>query len=429
MAGQDIKMGQTIAEKILSKHAGKKLFAGDFAICKVDFSFSQDGTSGIVIDRLKELGIKKIATGYCLVIDHNVPSPNLGASAVHKKMRQFAAEHKQMLFDIGCGICHQLVPESGKILPGDLVLGADSHTTTYGALGVFSSGVGSTDLAITLASGKNWFRVPETIKIVIKGKIPKGVYAKDIILYIIGDLKADGATYKAIEFYGPVIDRLDMDGRFTMCNMLVEMGAKCGFMPVDKKTLQWIKRYNIGKKKFAAVVADKDARYALVKEYDISKLAPVVSKPHSPDNIAYVDELRDIEIDQAFIGTCTNGRLEDLKVAADILSGRRVAKGVRLIISCASQAIYLEALKRGFIKTFISAGGSVLPPSCGPCVGTCCGIPADNEKVISTANRNFKGRMGNPGAYIYLASPATVAASSLTGRITDPRIYIGKENH
>jgi len=424
MAKKNLNRAQTIAEKILSAHSGKKVYAGDFALCRVDFAFSQDGTSAIVIDRVKELGLKKIKTPYALVIDHNVPSPNQGASAVHQKMRVFAKEYNQDLYDIGCGICHQLVPESGKILPGDLVLGADSHTTTYGALGVFSCGVGSTDLAITLASGKNWFRVPETIKIIIKGKIPSGVYAKDIILHIIGDLRLDGATYKAIEFYGQAIEALDMDGRFTICNMLVEMGAKCGFMPVDKKTIAWLKRQNIGKRKIHPVLADKQARYCLIKEYDISKLEPLVSQPHSPDNIAKAKDLKEIKIDEAFIGTCTNGRLEDLKVASKILKGRKVAKHVRLLISCASQDIYLQALKLGLIQTFIRAGAAVLPPGCGPCVGTCSGIPADGEKVISTANRNFKGRMGNPYAFIYLASPATVAASSLEGRITDPRRYV-----
>ncbi|MDD5044627.1 MAG: 3-isopropylmalate dehydratase large subunit [Candidatus Omnitrophica bacterium] len=415
-------MGKTIAEKILSKHAKKDLSAGDFAICDVDFCFSQDGTSSIVIDRVKELGVDKLKCDYCMVIDHNAPSPTQGASGVHKRMRGFTSEYNTTLYDIGCGICHQVVPESGKVLPGDLVLGADSHTTTYGALGVFSSGVGSTDLAIALATGRNWFRVPETIKIIVKGKVPKGVFAKDIILYIIGNLRADGATYKAVEFYGPVIDGLEMDGRFTICNMLVEMGAKCGFMPVDGKTISWLKKHCT--RRVSAVTADKDAHYSLVKEYDISKLKPMVSKPHTVDNTVSVDEAKGIKINEAFLGTCTNGRLSDLKIAASIIKGKRVAKGVRFIVVCASQKIFLEALKLGIINTFIKAGAAVLPPGCGPCVGTYGGIPADGEVVISTANRNFKGRMGNPNAFIYLASPATVAASSIKGEISDPRKYI-----
>ncbi|MCM8763182.1 MAG: 3-isopropylmalate dehydratase large subunit [Candidatus Omnitrophica bacterium] len=417
-------MGKTIAEKILSKHAKKDLRAGDFAICDVDFCFSQDGTSGIVIERIKELGSKRLKCDFCMVIDHNAPSPNQGASLVHKKMRDFAQDYRVNLYDIGCGICHQVIPESGRILPGDLVLGADSHTTTYGALGIFSSGVGSTDLAITLATARNWFRVPETIKIVLKGKIPKGVFAKDIILYIIGDLKVDGATYKAIEFYGPVIHKLDMDGRFTISNMLVEMGAKCGFLPVDKKTILWLKKQGIKEEKIQPVVADKDARYALIKEYDVSKLEPMVARPHSPDNTAAIREVEGIKIDEAFLGTCTNGRLSDLKIAAQILKRKKVARGVKFIVVCASKKIFLEALKLGIINTFIQAGAAVLPPGCGPCVGTHGGIPADKEIVISTANRNFIGRMGNPAAFIYLASPATVVASAIEGKITDPRKYI-----
>jgi len=415
-------MGKTIAEKILSKHAKKDLSAGDFAVCDIDFCFSQDGTSAIVIDRVKELGVDKLKCDFCMVIDHNAPSPNQGASAVHKKMRIFTKDYDTKLYDIGCGVCHQVVPESGKVLPGDLVLGADSHTTTHGALGAFSSGVGSTDLAIALATGRNWFRVPQTIKIVLEGKLSKGVFAKDIILHIIGDLRADGATYKSVEFCGSAVDNLDMDGRFTICNMLVEMGAKCGFMPVDKKTVSWLKER--GAKRIEPVVADKDARYSLVKEYNVSKIKPVVSKPHTVDNTASIEEVKGTKINEAFLGTCTNGRLSDLKIAASIIKGKRVAKGVRFIVVCASEGIFLEALKLGIIDTFIKAGASVLPPGCGPCVGTHGGIPADGEVVISTANRNFKGRMGNPNAFIYLASPATVAASSIEGKIADPRKYI-----
>jgi len=415
-------MGKTIAEKILSKHAKKDLKAGDFAICNVDFCFSQDGTSAIVIDRVKELGVEKLKSDFCMVIDHNAPSPNQGASAVHKKMRWFSREYNTSLYDIGCGVCHQVVPESGKISPGKLILGADSHTTTYGALGAFSSGVGSTDLAIALATARNWFRVPETIKIIVKGKLPKGVFAKDIILHIIGDLRADGATYKAVEFSGPVIDNLDMDGRFTISNMLVEMGAKCGFMPVDEKAVSWLKAHGV--KNISAVKADKDARYSFVKEYDISKLKPQVAKPHTVDNTANVEKVKGRKINEAFLGTCTNGRLTDLKIAASILRGRKIAKGIRFIVVPASQAIFLEALRLGLINTFIKAGAAVLPPGCGPCVGTYGGIPADRDVVISSANRNFKGRMGNPNAFIYLASPATVVASGIEGKIADPRKYI-----
>jgi len=417
-------MSKTIAEKILSTHAGRSLKAGDFAICKIDFAFGQDGTSSIIIDRVKELGLPELKAKFCMVIDHSAPSPSEGVSRVHKKMRDFAQGYKSNLYDIGCGVCHQVIPESGEILPGDLVFGADSHTCTYGALGAFSTGVGSTDLAVTLATGRNWLKVPETIKIIVKGKIPKGIFAKDIILYIITDIGADGATYKAVEFCGPVIDQLDMDGRFTISNMVVEMGAKAGFMPVDKKTIAWLKPRVKGKRKIIPVVADKDAVYAKTLEYDISKLKPQVSCPHSVDSAVNADSLKDTVIQEAFLGTCTNGRLADLKIAAAVLKGKKVASGMRLIIAPSSRTIFQQALKLGLVDIFIKAGAVIVAPGCGPCVGTHNGIPADGEKVISTANRNFKGRMGNPSAFIYLASPATVAASAITGKISDPRKYL-----
>ncbi len=417
-------MGKTIAEKILSNHAGRNLSAGDLAICRVDFTFGQDGTSSIIIDRIKELAVTKLKTKFCMVIDHSAPSPNEGVSRVHKKMRQFAKDYKTELMDIGCGVCHQVIPESGHILPGNLILGADSHTCTYGALGAFSTGVGSTDLAVALASARNWFKVPETIKVIVKGKIPKGITAKDIILYIIGKIKADGATYMAVEFYGPAISKLDMDGRFTICNMVVEIGAKAGFMPVDKKTLDWLKLRSLKGKKIKPIVADSDATYAQVLEFDISKLKPQVSLPHNVDSAISVDKVKNIKINEAFLGTCTNGRMADLKLAANILKSRKVGQGVKLIVAPASRSILLQALKSGIIDTLVKAGAVVVAPGCGPCVGTHNGIPADGEIVISTANRNFKGRMGNPNAFIYLASPATVAASAIEGKITDPRKYL-----
>jgi len=417
-------MGKTIAEKILSSHAGKDLSAGDFAVCKVDFAFGQDGTSSIIIDRIREMKVPSLKTKFCMVIDHSAPSPSEGVSRIHKKMRVFSQEYDAFLYDVGCGVCHQVIPESGEVFPGDLVLGADSHTCTYGALGVFSTGVGSTDLAVTLANGKNWFKVPGSFKIIVKGTIPKGIFAKDIILHIIGDIGADGATYKSVEFSGPVIDKMDMDGRLTICNMLVEMGAKCGFMPVDEKTIAWFKDRGITGKKITPVTADPDAKYEKVLVYDISKLKPQVSCPHTVDNTTTVDKLKKVVIQEAFLGTCTNGRLQDLKVAAKILKSRKVAKGIKFIVAPASRQIYLDALKLGIVDTLVRAGAVIVAPGCGPCVGTHNGIPADGEIVISTANRNFKGRMGNPNAFIYLASPATVAATALTGKITDPRKYL-----
>jgi len=416
--------GKTIAEKILSAHAGKKLKAGDFAVCKIDFAFGQDGTSSIIIDRIKELGVKKLKTPFCMVIDHSAPSPSEGVSRVHAKMRRAACDYNTRLFDIGCGVCHQVIPESGEILPGDLVLGADSHTCTYGALGAFATGVGSTDLAIALAAGKNWFKVPATFKLKVTGKIPKGIFAKDIILYIIGKIKADGATYKALEFCGPVIDKLDMDSRFTVSNMVVEMGAKCGFMPQDKKTFDWLKKRVKSMRKIKPVEADNKACYEKTLEFDISGLQPQVSSPHQVDNAKTVNELKGVEISQAFLGTCTNGRLSDLKAAAAVLKSRKVAAGVKFIIAPASRAIFLEALKLGLVDIFIKSGAVIVSPGCGPCVGTHNGVPADGEAVISSANRNFLGRMGNPKAFIYLASPATVAASAIKGCIADPRQYL-----
>ncbi len=417
-------MGKTIAEKILSNHAGRDLKAGDIAICSVDFCFGQDGTSSIIIDSFRKLGVNKVfdKEAFAMVIDHSAPSPNIGVSEIHKKMRRFAQEFDVGLYDIGCGVCHQVIPQHGHVTCGDLVLGADSHTCTYGAINVFSTGVGSTDLAITLASGKNWFRVPETVKVVVKGKLPKGVYSKDVILSIIKDIGSNGATYKSIEFYGEVISAMSVDARFTMTNMAVEMGAKAGIMDADRKVLKWVKEHS-PRREARPVQADADAKYSVVKEYDISKISPQIAKPHTVDNVANVEELTDVGVNQAYLGTCTNGRYEDLEIAASIMKGNSVKSGVKFIIAPASREIYLKAARAGLIEIFIKSGCTVVGPGCGPCVGTHNGVPADNDVVISTANRNFKGRMGNPNAFIYLASPATVTASAINGRITDPRIY------
>jgi 3-isopropylmalate/(R)-2-methylmalate dehydratase large subunit len=417
-------MGKTIAEKILSQHAHRSLSAGDLSICDVDFCFGQDGTSLLIIEAFERLG-KKTVFGkekFAMVIDHNAPSPNASVSQIHKRMRDFARKFKVSLYDVGCGVCHQVIPESGHVSCGDLVIGADSHTCTYGALGAFATGVGSTDLAITLASGKNWFKVPESIKIIIKGKLPKGVYAKDVILYIIGKLGADGCTYKAVEFYGETVDSFSIESRFTIANMGVEMGAKVAIFPPDEKTKNWLKQHQI--RRYRAVYADKQAKYIKEEEFDVSQMEPVVAKPHTVDNVAPISELEGKPINQAFLGTCTNGRVEDLRIAAQILDGKKVAPQVKLIIAPCSRLVYLEAMQKGIISTLISCGATILSPGCGPCVGTHQGIPGDGEIVISTANRNFKGRMGNPSAFIYLASPATVAASSVTGKITDPRKFL-----
>lgn len=416
-------MGKTIAEKILSNHSGQDLKVGDIAICNVDFCFGQDGTSSIIIDSFKKLGVKQAfdKNKFYMIIDHSAPSPNVGVSVIHKKMRDFAKMLDVGMYDVGCGVCHQLVPQKGHVICGDLVLGADSHTCTYGAINVFSTGVGSTDLAITLASGKNWFRVPETIKVIVTGKLPKGVYSKDVILHIIKDIGSNGATYKAVEFYGDAISAMSVDARFTISNMAVEMGAKIGIMEADSKVLKWVAEHS--SKTPHPVTADPGARYAAVKKYDVSKLSPQVAKPHAVDNVADAEKLSDVKIDQAYLGTCTNGRLEDLEIAAAILKGKSVHPDVRFIVAPASREIFLQASRKGLIETFVKSGCSVVGPGCGPCVGTHNGVLADGEVAISTANRNFKGRMGNPNSFIYLASPATVAASALSGRISDPREF------
>lgn len=418
-------MGKTIIEKNLSLHAGKPLRAGEVSICAVDFCFSQDGTTSLVLDALAS--IKKdirFPRKYSMFIDHSAPSPNARVSAIHSRMRSFALRYGARCYDCGQGISHQLVIEDGYAYPGALILGADSHTSTAGALGAAAFGMGSTDLAVTLITGKNWFKVPQTYKIIIRGKIPRGVFSKDIILHVIHTLTANGATYKSVEFEGDVMHQLSLDARCTITNMTIEFGAKCGIIAPDKKTFSFLK--SIGVKKYRSLYADDDAGYEKIIEFDVSRLSPYIAKPHTVDNGARIEEVEGTVIHQAYLGTCTNGRLEDLAVAADIVGGRKVKKGVKLLVAPASQRIYAQALRKGIIKTLLDCGAIILPPGCGPCVGTHQGVPADGETVISTANRNFKGRMGNPAASIYLASPATVAASALRGVITDPRKYIKK---
>ena len=423
--------GKTISEKIFSSHCGKDVQAGDIAICKIDFSFGQDGTSSLIIDSFKKLGTKRVfnKNKFCMVIDHSSPSPSIGVSEIHKKMRLFAKDNKLKVFDIGCGVCHQVIPEAGCVFPGDLVIGADSHTCTYGALGVFSTGMGSTDLAIAISSGKNWFKVPETVKIILNGKTKKGVYSKDVILYIIGDLGADHCTYKAVEFSGDYIKNLSMDARFTITNMAIEMGAKAGIIEPDEVTIKYLRSVShtsqpVDRNRILKIKGDKDATYSEVIEYDVSKITPQIAKPHTVDNVTPIAKVKNIKIDEAFIGTCTNGRLEDLKIACSILKKRGVNRSVKMIVAPASKAIFEAAIKKGYIEQFIKAGACVVAPGCGPCVGTHNGVPSNGENVISSANRNFKGRMGNPDAFIYLASPATVTASAIEGKITDPRKYL-----
>ncbi len=417
-------MGKTIAEKILSLKSGQDARANDMVIADLDFVMGQDGTSPLAIKAFAEMEATKVfdQSKIAMVIDHSAPSPLEGVSGLHQQMRHFAEQQGILLYDIGDGVCHQLLPEQGHVVPGDLVIGADSHTCTYGAISAFSTGVGSTDLAAGLISGKLWFKVPETFKFVVNGTLPEGVYSKDLALYLIGDVSADGATYMAAEFVGEAIDGLSVEARFTISNMAIEMGAKAGLINADDKTEAWIKAHS--QRPYAPVKADADAVYQRVKEYDVSGLAPQVARPHTVDNVVPVSELAGVTIQQGVIGTCTNGRIEDLRIAAHILKGRKIARGVRLIVAPASRQVMLQAIREGLLEIFIEAGAAVVTPGCGPCVGTHNGIPSDLENVISTANRNFKGRMGNNKAFIYLGSPATVAASVLTGAISDPREFI-----
>jgi 3-isopropylmalate/(R)-2-methylmalate dehydratase large subunit len=357
-----------------------------------------------------------------MVIDHSAPSPLEGVSRLHALMREFAREQGITFYDIGQGVCHCLIPERGHLSPGDLMVGADSHTCTYGAVNVFATGVGSTDLAAAMMTGKLWFKVPQTIRIVLDGALNQGVYSKDLALWLAGKLTADGATYMAIEYVGEAIDDMSVEARFTLSNMAVELGAKAGLMRADAKTLEWMREH--GAKKLERVESDADAFFVETLEYRVHEVEPMVAKPHTVDNVATVSEVAGTHIDQGVLGTCTNGRVEDLEIAASILRGRQVHPDVRLVVAPASQRVLLEAMDRGIIRDLVEAGAALVTPGCGPCVGTHNGVPGDGENVISTANRNFKGRMGNPNAFIYLASPATVAASVIEGSITDPRRYL-----
>lgn len=417
-------LGKTIAEKILSQKSGQDARANDIVVADLDFIMGQDGTSPLAIQAFEEMQAETVFDPgkIAMVIDHSAPSPLQGVSQLHQQMRRFASRQNITLYDIGDGVCHQLLPEQGHVVPGDLVIGADSHTCTYGAINAFSTGVGSTDLAAGLVSGKLWFKVPETFKFVVNGTLPDGVYSKDLILYLIGDVTADGATYMAAEYVGEAIAALSVEARFTISNMAIEMGAKAGLINADDKTLAWIEEHS--RRPYVPVKADENAVYQRVKEYDISKLEPQVAKPHTVDNVAPVSQVAGTPIRQGVIGTCTNGRIEDLRIAAAILKGRSIASGVRLIVAPSSRRVLLQAIQEGLLQVFIEAGAAIVTPGCGPCVGTHNGVPSDGENVISTANRNFKGRMGNNKAFIYLASPATVAASVLTGVISDPREFI-----
>ncbi len=414
-------MGKTIAEKIISSRAGRQVQAKDIVVVDVDVVMAQDGTGPLAVSQVEKMGFSKIKkpSSSILFIDHAAPSPRKELSNSHMVLRKFAQQTGAVVSDVGEGVCHQLLVEQ-YVCPGDVVIGADSHTCTSGALGAFATGMGSTDIAVGFALAQTWLMVPETIHINLQGTLPKGVFAKDIIIDLIGKITSDGATYKALEFSGSMLETMTIDDRFTISNMAVEAGAKTGLFPADQVTEAYLAER--GRKKcFQEIKADADAAYVQTIDMDCSKLEPMVSKPHTVDNTVPVDQLDRISIDQVFLGSCTNGRLGDLALAAEILKGKKVASGIRLIVVPASREVYLKAIQKGIIEVLTQAGAAVMAPGCGPCVGVHEGILGDGEVCLSTQNRNFKGRMGNPDSYIYLCSPATAAWSAVKGYIADPR--------
>ncbi|MFA4838986.1 MAG: 3-isopropylmalate dehydratase large subunit [Candidatus Neomarinimicrobiota bacterium] len=420
-------MGATITEKILAVHSAReKVTPGDLVNCEIDTIMCHDVTTTPAIDMLEKYGIKDVCDPERIVImpDHFVPNKDIKSAEMVAKIRRWAkAQNIRQFFDLGRhGVCHALLPEQGFVTPGKTIICGDSHTCTHGALGAFSTGVGSTDLAATLATGKLWFKVPESQRFIVSGHLPEGVYAKDIILQIIGQIGVDGALYKAMEFCGEVIDELSVEGRMTICNMAIEAGGKSGVINPDAKTLEYVRTRT--DTKFTVYRSDADAQYAQTFEINVSDLEPVVAFPHLPGNVKPVRLAAGIPVDQAYLGSCTNGRIEDLRVAAQILKGRVVAVGTRMIVVPATTEIWKQANREGLLDIFMAAGATVSTPTCGACLGGHMGILAAGERCISSTNRNFVGRMGSPKSEVYLASPATVAASAMAGKIADPRQYL-----
>lgn len=416
-------MGMTMTQKILATHAGlPAVEAGQLIEANLDLVLGNDVTTPVAIHEMEKFNTTEVfdKDKIAMVLDHFTPNKDIKSAEHCKCVRQYAAEHDiTNFFDVGeVGIEHALLPEKGLVVAGNAVIGADSHTCTYGALGAFSTGVGSTDMAAGMATGKAWFKVPSAIKFVLTGKPAKWVSGKDIILHIIGMIGVDGALYKSMEFVGDGIQYLSMDDRFTMANMAIEAGGKNGIFPVDELTIEYMKEHST--KEFTAYEADEDAEYDETYTIDLSALKPTVAFPHLPENTKTIDQVGDIKIDQVVIGSCTNGHITDLRIAAEIMKGRKVAKGLRAIIIPATQAIYLQAMEEGLLKTFIEAGAIVSTPTCGPCLGGHMGILAAGERAVATTNRNFVGRMGHVESEVYLASPAVAAASAITGKISCP---------
>ena len=411
----------SISQKILSRASGYAGMAepGEIVQAKIDYAMSHDGTSVLAIRSFREMGSEKVWDPDRVVVpfDHIVPANNETAADLQREVRDWVREQKiSNFFDCGTGVCHQVFPEQGFALPGTLLVGADSHSCTYGAFGAFGTGVGATDMAEIYSAGRLWFRVPQTLGVRVEGKLAPFVSAKDIALMVIGDLGADGATYKAIEYAGSAIENLSISGRMTLCNLGVEMGAKAAIVPADEKTEEWLR--GRARQAYTPIYSDPDS-YEREYDYDITGLEPQVAVPFRVDNVRPVSELAGLEIDQAFIGTCTNGRLEDLEAAARILKGKKVR--ARTLVIPASREVLLDALNKGIIQTLVEAGAMIGPPGCGPCLGAHMGVLAEGEVCVSTSNRNFPGRMGK-GGRVYLASPATVAASALSGRLTVPEV-------
>ncbi|HUU86980.1 MAG TPA: homoaconitase large subunit [Candidatus Glassbacteria bacterium] len=415
-----------ITEKILTKSAGvENVHPGDIIDSNVDILMIHDLTGPLAVKSFEKIGIKKVWNNQkiIVVLDHQIPAESIKAAELHKTMRNFAKNQKLKIYDVGKGgICHQVLPEKGHVLPGEIILGADSHTCTYGAFGAFATGIGSTEAAAVMATGKIWLQVPEAIKINVNGEFKKFVTPKDLILFTIGKLGAGGAIYKSIEFAGSTISTMGMSGRMTICNMAVEMGAKNGIIEPDKTTEKFLEgRTKQSNKTLKFFKSDSDTQYEQIVDIDVTNLEPQIACSPSVDNIKVVSEVDNIQIDQAFIGSCTNGRIEDLRLAAKILKGKRVKDNVRTLVIPASQEVYLQAIKEGLVETFTESGALVCGATCGPCLGGHIGLLAKDEVCVSTSNRNFIGRMGSKEAKVYLASPATVAASAIAGRIIDPQ--------
>ena len=415
-----------LVERILAAHSGRsKVSPGDFIMPRLDLILANDITAPLAIKEFRRLGLKRVFDPGKIVFvpDHFTPNKDIPSAEQAKMVREFAREQGIIYFEVGrLGIEHVLLPEQGLVLPGEVVIGADSHTCTYGALGAFATGMGSTDIAMAMATGDTWMKVPETIKVSYHGRVGQWVGGKDLILYTIGQIGVDGALYAALEFSGEAVKSISMDGRFTMANMAIEAGAKAGIFEVDEKTFLYLK--SRAKRPYEVYQGDNDAEYSRVIEFDVSSIEPQVSLPHSPANAVPLSKTKGVKIDQVVIGSCTNGRLEDLEIAARILEGAKIHPDVRLIVIPGSSKVYLDALKEGLIEIFVSAGAVVSPPTCGPCLGGHMGILAAGEKCLSTTNRNFVGRMGHPSSEVYLSNPAIAAASAIAGQITGPEEVI-----